>query len=67
MSRASYQPRPSHSRNLRIRLRRRGGGVGAEVPIPTYEALRNNERSGARMPEILLSGVSTRNYAKVLW
>ena len=50
----------------RIRLRRRGGGTGAEVPVPAYEALKAHDRTGARMLEILLSGVSTRNYAKVL-
>lgn len=50
----------------RMRLRRRGGGRGAEVPVPAYEALKANDRTGARMLEILLSGVSTRNYAKVL-
>ena len=50
----------------RMRLRRRGGGPGAEVPVPAYEALQANDRTGARMLEILLSGVSTRNYAKVL-
>lgn len=50
----------------RMRLRRRGGGAGAEVPVPAYEALKANDCTGARMLEILLSGVSTRNYAKVL-
>jgi putative transposase len=50
----------------RARLRRRGGGSGAEVAIPAYEALKHNDRTGARMLEILLRGVSTRNYAKVL-
>jgi putative transposase len=50
----------------RARLRRRGGGLGAEVAIPAYEALKHNDRTGARMLEILLRGVSTRNYAKVL-
>jgi transposase-like protein len=50
----------------RIRLRRRGGGIGAEVPVPAYEALKAHDHTGARMLEILLSGVSTRNYAKVL-
>lgn len=49
-----------------MRLRRRGGGPGAEVPVPAYEALKANDCTGARMLEILLSGVSTRNYAKVL-
>src|SRR5271169_5640435 len=46
----------------RMRLRRRGGGVGAEVPIPAYEALKRNGHTGARMLEVLLSGVSTRRY-----
>jgi len=50
----------------RVRLRRRGGGRGAEVPVPAYEALKAHDRTGARMLEILLSGVSTRNYARVL-
>jgi putative transposase len=50
----------------RMRLRRRGGGPGAEVPVPAYETLKANDCTGARMLEILLSGVSTRNYAKVL-
>jgi transposase-like protein len=50
----------------RIRLRRRGGGMGAEVPVPAYEALKAHDRTGSRMLEILFSGVSTRNYAKVL-
>jgi putative transposase len=50
----------------RVRLRRRGGGIGAEVPVPAYEALKAHDRTGARMLEILLRGVSTRNYAQVL-
>ncbi len=50
----------------RMRLRRRGGGIGAEVSIPAYEVLKRNDRTAARMLGILLSGVSTRNYAKVL-
>jgi transposase-like protein len=50
----------------RIRLRRRGGGAGAEVAIPAYEALKRNDRTAARMLGVLLNGVSTRNYAKVL-
>jgi transposase-like protein len=36
------------------------------VPVPAYEALKANDCTGARMLEILLSGVSTRHYAKVL-
>jgi transposase-like protein len=56
-------------RKLRIekpRLRRKGQGVGGEVEIPAYTALATHPRLGQRMLEIMLSGVSTRNYAKVL-
>jgi transposase-like protein len=56
-------------RKLRVkkpRLRRRGDGKGAEVPIPAYEALNDVELTGRRVLEILLRGVSTRNYAEVL-
>lgn len=48
---------------LRPRLRAR---QGAEVPIPLYERLKEDARLGSRMSEIVLSGVSTRRYARVL-
>ena len=49
------------------RLRKKGpGGKGAEVPIPVYEALQRDGPTSQRMLEILLSGVSTRRYKKVL-
>ena len=53
-------------RKLRVnrpRLRSKGG---REVAIPAYEAMRGSDRLGARMLEILLCGVSTRNYRRVL-
>lgn len=50
----------------RPRLRRKGGGPGAEVELPAYEAMRADEKLGARMLDILLRGVSTRSYEKVL-
>jgi len=56
-------------RKLRVkrpRLRRRGKGKGGEVSIPAYEAMQSNERLGDRILEILLCGVSTRNYARVI-
>ena len=56
-------------RKLRVkrpRLRRKGKGKGKEVMIPAYEAMRCNESLGSRVLEILLAGVSTRNYKKVL-
>lgn len=56
-------------RKLRVdkpRLRRKGQGAGGEVEVPAYEALRMHSRLGERMLEILMRGVSTRNYANVL-
>lgn len=56
-------------RQLRVskpRLRRRGGGRGKEVPVPAYQAMQGQDGGGARMLEILLRGVSTRNYEGVL-
>jgi putative transposase len=56
-------------RKLRVRkprLRRRAGGAGAEVELPAYAAMQNDSRLGKRMLEILLHGVSTRSYGKVL-
>ena len=50
----------------RPRLRTKGAGRGAEVPIPAYEAMATSSRLGRRMLEILMAGVSTRNYRKVL-
>jgi len=56
-------------RKLRVekpRLRRKGKGAGREVEIPAYTALSSHPRLGARIAEILLAGVSTRNYQTVL-
>jgi len=56
-------------RKLRVdkpRLRRKSGGPGAEVDLPAYEAMQNNSRLAKRMLEILMQGVSTRTYHKVL-
>ena len=44
------------------RLRKRGGG---EVAIPAYEAMQENGMS-ARMLDVLMRGISTRQYAEVL-
>jgi len=53
-------------RKLRVkRPRLRKKGVGEIVP-PAYEALRSHPRLGERMLQILMSGVSTRNYQRVL-
>lgn len=57
-------------RKLRVqrpRLRQKQQGGGGEVPVPAYEAMRAAEgKLGNRMLEILLRGVSTRQYAAVL-
>lgn len=47
------------------RLRTRGRR-GREVAIPLYEQLQSASGLAARMSEILVSGVSTRKYARVL-
>jgi transposase-like protein len=60
---------PLAERKLRVdkpRLRRKGSGADKEVAIPAYEAMLGNSRLGKRMLEILLHGISTRNYRKVL-
>ena len=56
-------------RKLRIkkpRLRRKGQGKSSEVEIPAYTAMRTHSRIGRRMLDILMRGVSTRNYREVL-
>ncbi|MCJ7627902.1 MAG: IS256 family transposase [Longimicrobiales bacterium] len=50
----------------RPRLRRREGGQGGEVEVPAYEAMQRPGRVADRMLEILLAGVSTRNYERVI-
>jgi putative transposase len=50
----------------RPRLRQRGTGENKEVEIPAYAALQNEPRLRARMLEILMRGVSTRNYRAVI-
>jgi transposase-like protein len=56
-------------RQLRVqrpRLRKKGRGVGKEVPVPAYEAMRQEAATGQQMLEILLHGVSTRRYERVI-
>jgi putative transposase len=47
------------------RVRLKGRGVNKEVPIPAYEAMQA-DATGQRMLQILLNGVSTRRYQKVI-
>jgi putative transposase len=60
---------PLTERKLRVdkpRLRRKGKGKDLEVPIPVYEAMQSNSRLGQRILSILMQGISTRSYSKVL-
>ena len=56
-------------RKLRVRrprLRKKHSGREGEIPIPAYEAMQREGKLGSRMLEILLRGVSTRQYRDVL-
>lgn len=56
-------------RKLRVerpRLRKKGSGKGTEVSVPAYEAMQMNGRVTQRVLQILMKGVSTRNYRDVL-
>ncbi len=56
-------------RRLRVRrprLRKKRPGQDGEVPVPAYEAMQRDGKLGSRMLEILLRGVSTRQYGRVL-
>lgn len=48
------------------RLRERGGGSGKEIAVPAYEAMQSDERLGANILNVLMKGVSTRNYKEIL-
>ncbi len=56
-------------RKLRVRrprLRKKSQGEEGEVAIPAYTVMRSDKKLGSRMLEILLRGVSTRQYRAVL-
>ena len=58
-------------RKLRVdkpRLRKKNPEPGepGEVPVPAYEVTRGDRRLADRMLEILMQGVSTRKYEKVI-
>jgi len=57
------------NRKVRIekpRLRERGRGKGKEVAVPAYEAMQSDDRLGANILNVLMRGVSTRNYQEIL-
>jgi transposase-like protein len=60
---------PLSNRKLRVdkpRLRRKGPGSGQEIEIPLLEALWSNSGLCHRILEILMCGVSTRNYKRII-
>jgi putative transposase len=50
----------------RPRLRKKGCGANKEIPVPAYEAMQQEAATGERMLQILLNGVSTRRYGRVI-
>ena len=50
----------------RPRLRKREGGAGAEVAIPAYEAMKSDDSLGEQVLNVMMRGVSTRNYKEIL-
>jgi transposase-like protein len=50
----------------RLRKKKPRRGDATEVEIPAYEAMRKDGKLADRMLEILMRGVSTRNYREVL-
>ena len=56
-------------RQLRVskpRLRKKGRGANKEVPVPAYQAMQQDTVTAQRMLGILLNGVSTRRYQRVI-
>jgi putative transposase len=50
----------------RPRLRKKGAGAGKEVEVPAYQAMQDQPKLSARMLDILMRGVSTRQYGAVI-
>jgi putative transposase len=48
------------------RLRRKGSGTGKEIAVPAYGAMQDREGMGRRMLDLLMRGVSTRQYEHVI-
>ena len=48
------------------RLRKKGDGVQAEVAVPAYAAMQDQIGMGSRVLDILMEGVSTRQYGAVI-
>ena len=60
---------PLSDRKLRVarpRLRRKGKGDNLEIDIPAYQAILENSALGKKIEDILMKGISTRNYQGVI-
>lgn len=60
---------PMSDRKLRIhkpRLRKKGTGENLEVDIPAYQALKSGSWLSERILSIMMHGISTRSYSKVI-
>ncbi|HDP89246.1 MAG TPA: IS256 family transposase [Thioalkalivibrio sp.] len=64
--RGSVQLSTQRLRVDRPRLRHKRGGAGAEVAVPAYEAMQRDGSLGEQLCAILMSGVSTRHYERVV-
>jgi hypothetical protein len=63
----SFQTRSNRKLQVqRLRLREKGAGTGKEGEIPAYAAMHNQPRLSARMLDIPMRGVSTRQYQAVI-
>ena len=60
---------PLSDRKLRVakpRLRHKGKGADREIEIPAYQAILASSSLGRRILDILMKGISTRNYRAVI-
>lgn len=64
--RVALKERQLHVTKPRLRKKDTKPGETGEVEIPAYEAMRKDGRLADRMLEILIAGVSTRRYQRVL-
>jgi putative transposase len=64
--RVSLKDRQLNVAKPRLRRKNPKEGEPSEVEIPAYEAMRKDGRLADRMLEIVIAGVSTRRYQKVL-
>lgn len=64
--RVSLKERKIQVRKPRLRRLNAESGKSIEVEIPAYEAMNGNASLSGRMLDILMAGVSTRQYAHVL-